>query len=133
MAKVWRFLGPRILALLGPPVRCKIQNIITNLPKFREVTDNYRFSNTNRVITAENIAFVQLANPTILRSLLLLCGDMVQNPGPSSVPTTKVRIHYKFAHNQSNPTRKLYSVMAAIFGTRLRGTGQCNCMDLFQL
>ena len=111
MAKVRGFLGPCILVLFALLIRSKIQKNITNLPKAPGDTDNYRFSNSNCVITAEDDVFVQLANRTnikmaagemkcriILWSLLLhvLCGDIMQNPGPSSPSTTKVRIHYKF-------------------------------------
>ena len=38
----------------------------------------------------------EIKSRLILWSLSLLCGDIKQNPGPSSPPTTKVQIHYKF-------------------------------------
>ena len=109
MANVRGFLGPCILAFLGLLIQSKIQNNISNLPKVSGDIDNYCFSYFKSVITAEDDAFVQLVNRTntkmaagkmkrrlILWSLLLLCGDIMQNPGPSSPPTTKGRLRYKF-------------------------------------
>ena len=64
VAKRMCLLGPCILALLGLLIRSKIQKNITNLPEVPRDINNYRFSNFNNVITAEDDALVQHTNRT---------------------------------------------------------------------
>ena len=109
MAKDMCLLGPYFFPLLGLLIRSKIQKNLTNLPEVPRDINNYRFSSFNNVITEDDDALVQLTYRTnfkmatgemkcrlFLWALLILCGDIMQNPGPSSPPTTKVRKHYKF-------------------------------------
>ena len=93
----------------GPwTARAAFLNKSTILPEVPKGTDGYRFSDLNNTITVEMNAFMQFAarvkskmadvpsSRTLMWLLLILSGDISQNPGPTTPTKSGLHKHYKY-------------------------------------